>query len=64
MIELQNKDVAAFRNFARLDHAILQEILTRVGPRIEWFDNWYHKAINPGCRFAITLLFLATGERY
>ena len=35
-----------------------------MGPRIEKFDTWYHKAINLGCRLAITLRFLATSERY
>ena len=64
MTELQNEDVAAFHYLVCSDPAMFQEILTRVGPRIEKFDTWYHKAINPGCRLAITLCFLATGERY
>ena len=64
MTELQNEDVAAFCNFVRMNPAWFQEILTRVGPRIETFDTWYQKAINPGCRLATTLHFLATGERY
>ena len=64
MTELQNEDVAAFCNFVCMDPAMFREILTKVGPRIEKFDTWYHKAINPGGRLAITLHFLATGERY
>ena len=57
--------MAAFHNFVRtMDPAMFQEILSRVGPRIEKFDTCYCKAINPGCRLAITLCFLATGERY
>ena len=64
MTELQNEDVAAFQNFIRMDPAMFQEILTRVGPRIEKFETWYHKAINPGCRLAITFHFLATGAKY
>ena len=47
MTELQNEDLAAFCNFVRMDPAMFQEILTRVGPRIEKFDTWYYKAINP-----------------
>ena len=47
MTEFQNEDAAAFRNFVHMDPAMFQEILTRVGPRIEKFDTWYHKAINP-----------------
>ena len=59
MTELQNED-----NFVCVDPAMFQEILTKVGPRIEKFVTWYRKAINPGCRLAITLRFLATGKRY
>ena len=59
MTELQNED-----NFVCMDPAMFQEILTKVGPRIEKFVTWYRKAINPGCRLAITLRFLATGKRY
>ena len=64
MTELQNEDVAVFCNFVLMDPGMFQEILTRVGPRIEKFDTLYHKANHPGCRLAITLHFLATGERY
>ena len=39
MSELQNEDVAAFCNFVRMNLAMFQEILTRVGPRIEKSDT-------------------------
>ena len=64
MTKLPNEDVAVFNNFVCMDPTISQEILTRVGPRIEKFAIWYHKATNPGCRLAVTLRFLETGERY
>ena len=64
MRELEAEDVGSFRNFVRMDPAMFREVLQRVGPRIEKYDTWYRKSINPGCRLAITLRFLATGEKY
>ena len=64
MRELEAEDVVSFRNFFRMDPAMFREVLQRVGPRIEKYDTWYRKAINPGCRLAITLRLLATGEKY
>ena len=64
MRELEAEHVVSFRNFVRMVPAMLKEVLQRVGPRIEKYDTWYRKSINPGCRLAITLHFLATGEKY
>ena len=64
MRELEAEDVVSFRNFVRMDPAMFREVLQRVGPRIGKYDTWYRKSINPGCRLAITLRFLATGEKY
>ena len=64
MRELEAEDVVSFRNFVRMDPAMFREVLQRVGPRIEKYDTWFRKSINPGCRLAITLRFLATGEKY
>ena len=64
MRELEAEDVVSFRNFVRMDLAMFREVLQRVGPRIEKYDAWYSKSINPGCRLAVTLCFLATGEKY
>ena len=64
MRELEAEDVVSFRNFVRIDPTIFREVLQRVGPRIEKNDPWYRQSINPGCRLAITLCFLATGEKY
>ena len=50
--------------FVRMDPAMFREVLQRVGPIIEKYDTWYRKSVNPGCRLAITLRFLATGEKY
>ena len=42
----------------------VQRRVAEGGPRIEKYDTWYRKSINPGCRLAITLHFLAPGEKY
>ena len=54
MRELEAEDVVSFRNFVRMDPAMFKEVLQRVGPRIEKYDTWFRKSINPGCRLAIT----------
>ena len=64
MRELQNEDVASFRNFVRMDPDMFHEVLLRVAPRIERHDTWYRKSITSGNRLAITLRYLATGESY
>ena len=64
MRKLEAEDVGSFRNFVRMDPAMFREVLQRVGPRIEKYDTWYRKSINPGCRLVITLHFLASGEKY
>ena len=63
MGELEAEDVESFRNFVTMDPAIFREVLQRVGPRIEKYDTLYRLSIDPGCSKAITLRFLATGEK-
>ena len=64
MRELEAEDVVSFLNLVRMDPAMFKEVLQRVGLRIEKYDTWYRKSINPRCSRAITLRFLATGEKY
>ena len=64
MVEMAGEDPASFRNFVRMDPAMFQELLTRLGPRIEKQDTRFRKALHPGLRLAITLRFLATGDSY
>ena len=64
MAELVAEDQEGFRNFLRVDHDLFQEILAKVGPRIERQDTFMRKAMEPGLRLAITLRFLATGDSY
>lgn len=64
MRELTMEDRASFRNFVRVDPEMFQELLQRIGPRIERRDTNYRKALQPGLKLAITLRFLATGDSY
>ena len=64
MRELEMEDVPAFRNFLRMDPAMFQELLLRVGPRIEKQDTFYRSSLEPGLKLAITLRHLATGNTY
>ena len=65
MVELKEEDVAAFKNFVRMETRMFQEVFTRLRDRIEKNDTWYSKATPPpGLKLAITLRHLATGASY
>ncbi|KAK3890161.1 hypothetical protein Pcinc_005079 [Petrolisthes cinctipes] len=61
---LQEHDLDSYRYNLRVDHAIFNEILQRITPRISRQDTNWRKALEPGLRLAITLRFMATGEAY
>lgn len=62
--ELRDEDIPAFKNFIRMEPAMFQELITRLGPRIAKNDTWYRKALDPGLKLAITLRYLASGDSY
>ena len=64
MQELRLEDEAAFTNFLRMEPAMFQELVDRVGPRIRRQETWYRKPLEPGLRIAITLRHLASGASY
>ena len=64
LFELQSEDARGFKNFVRVDHQLFQELIDRVGPRLEKRDSFMRKALEPGLRLAITLRYLATGDSY
>ena len=64
MDELRREDVAAFKNFLRVDPLLFQELVDRLTPRIRKKDTWFQKALPPGLKVAITLRHLATGDSY
>ena len=62
--ELLMEDATLYKNFVRIQPAMFQELLTKVGPRISKQDTFWRKALEPGLRIAITLRYLATGNSY
>ena len=60
--EMALEDHKCFYNFMRMDKDMFNELLQRIGPRIQKKDTWYRKSLDPGLRLAITLRFLATGD--
>ena len=64
MHELTSEDVSGYKNFLRMDPEMFQELLVRVGPKIEKKDSFCRKALEPGLKLAITLRYLATGNSY
>ena len=53
-----------FYNYMRMDSALFEEILNRVGPHIERQNMNYGICVSAGEQLAITLRFLATGDNY
>jgi len=64
MNELQVEDQASFRNFLRVDPALFNELVDRVGPLIQKEDTFFRKALPAPLKLAITLRHLATGGSY
>ena len=63
-MKLTSEDVSGYKNFLRMDPEMFQELLVRVGPKIEKKDSFCRKALEPGLKLAITLRYLATGNSY
>ncbi len=64
MVKLQNEHVAGFRNFMRMDPAMFQELIQRLGDWITKQATWFQKALEPGLKMVITLRHLAAGDIY
>jgi hypothetical protein len=61
--ELHDEDPLSYKNFLRLEPDMFQEILLRIGPKIQK-DTFFRRALDPGMKLAITLRYLATGDSY
>ena len=48
LVELRNEDQASFKNFMRMSPEMIDELLTRVGPRITKQNTNYREALDPG----------------
>ena len=64
MAELRMEDVLSFFNFLRMQPEMFDELLNRVGPRIQKNDTLWRKSVEPGLKLAITLRHLAAGDKY
>ena len=64
MRELRMEDQQSFFNFLRMPPEMFDELLNRVGPRIQKRDTIFRKALEPGLKLAITIRHLASGDRY
>ena len=64
MRELNMEDTILFFNYLRMQPAMFDEILKRVGPRIQKKDTNSRKCLDPGLTLAITIRHLASGDKY
>ena len=64
MRELRMEDNTSFFNYMRMEPHMFDEILLRVGPRIQKSDTKFRKALEPGLKLAITIRHLASGDKY
>ena len=64
MAELRMEDVHSFFNFLWMQPEMFDELLNRVGPRIQKNDTLWRKSVDPGLKLAITLGHLAAGGKY
>ena len=64
MAELREEDVAAFKNFVRVEPAMFDEIVERVKDRVWKQDTNYRKAVDPGLKVALTMRYLACGDNH
>ena len=64
LTELMQEDTSSYTNFLRMEPAMFQGILGKIGHRITKEDTFWRKSLEPGLRLAITLRYLATGNSY
>ena len=64
MEELRQEDQQSFFNFIRMPPEMFDELLNRVGPRIQLQDTNFRRALEPGLKLAVTLRHLSSGDKY
>ena len=64
MTELRLEDQQSFFNFLRMPSEVFDEMINRVGPRIQRMDIHCRKALQPSLKLAVTLWHLAAGDKY
>jgi hypothetical protein len=64
MTELRMEDTSSFFNYLRMEPMMFDELLHRVGARIEKVDTHFRRALSPGLKLALTIRHLASGDNY
>jgi len=64
MEELRVEDPQSFFNYLGMEPAMFDELVPQVGPRIEKHDAKMRKVLPLGLKLAITVRFLASGDKY
>ncbi|XP_041359864.1 uncharacterized protein LOC121376099 [Gigantopelta aegis] len=64
MQELRLEDEGAFFHYLCMEPDLFDVLLQRVGPRITKANTNWRESLQPGLKLAVTLRYLATGEKY
>jgi len=65
IVELTEEDPRGYMNYMRISSELCQELLERVGPKLDKNDSTcMRKALHPGHRLAIALRYMASGDSY
>ena len=64
MEEMRREDIPSYTNYMRMPPELVDEVLQRIGHRIEKQTTFWRKPLSPGLRFAITMRYLASGDSY
>ena len=64
MEELRVEDPQSFFNYLRMEPAMFDELAQRMAPRIEKRNTIVRNALPTGLKLAITVTFLASGDKY
>ena len=64
MEELRAEDASFFFKFMRMEPAMFDKLLHRVSSRISKDDRRMRKTLDPGLKFAVTLRYLASGDKF
>ena len=64
MEEMRREDIPCYTNYMRMPPELVDEVLQRIGHRIEKQTTFWRKPLSPGLRFAITMRYLASGDSY
>ena len=62
--ELREEDAWGYKNYMRISPELFQELLERVGPRLEKGGTFMRKTLRHEHRLAIALRYMASGDCY